>query len=253
VLGIVGIIDDVTHAVPAHFQRAEDAILLLWPVPRGEEPNPSLEVPFKPAAISPYIVYPLSLDAPFPVASPLAEPVAESDEDSVDSSSTLLTAYGSSEHAKAVLGGVWGQPPSLDLEAEADLHTLLAALAQRRLVHSACDVADGGIAVALAQAAFTKGIGVKVEQEPSLMAHPLFGLFAEPASTVLLTTEPSQVAQIEKLAGEYSFFVARIGTTGGDRLEISVYSDPLISAPLDELRKPWASALESALHDEVTA
>src|SRR5246500_3002255 len=36
VLGIVGILDDVTKAVPAHFQRGGEAIVLLWPVPRGE-------------------------------------------------------------------------------------------------------------------------------------------------------------------------------------------------------------------------
>ena len=43
VLGIVGILDDVTKAVPADFQRAGDAILLLWPIPRGEKPDPNLE------------------------------------------------------------------------------------------------------------------------------------------------------------------------------------------------------------------
>jgi hypothetical protein len=40
---------------------------------------------------------------------------------------------------------------------------------------------------------------------------------------MLVTAHPSQVAAIEELAGEYSFFAARIGTTGGDRLEINVY------------------------------
>ena len=39
---------------------------------------------------------------------------------------TDLAAFGSSEYAKVVLGGIWGQPPPLDLDAEADLHTLLA-------------------------------------------------------------------------------------------------------------------------------
>src|ERR1700758_1005196 len=48
VLGIVGLLDDVTKAVPAGFQHAGDAILLLWPVPRGEQPNPGLEVPAHP-------------------------------------------------------------------------------------------------------------------------------------------------------------------------------------------------------------
>src|SRR5260370_9034041 len=48
VLGIVGILDDVTKAVPADFQRAGDAIGLLWPIPRGRGPNPDLKVPFHP-------------------------------------------------------------------------------------------------------------------------------------------------------------------------------------------------------------
>ena len=70
------------------------------------------------------------------------------------------------------------------------------------------------------------------------MVHPLFGLFAEPASTMLVTADPSRVAAIEELADEYSFYAARIGTTGGDRLEISVYGEHFISAPIAELRSP---------------
>jgi len=152
-----------------------------------------------------------------------------------------------------VLGGLWGQPPPLDLEAEADLHTLLAALAERQLLQSARDLSDGGIATALAQAAFPLGIGATVEQDQSLMVHPLFGLFSEPASTMLISAHPSQVAEIEELADRYSFLAARIGTTGGDRLEISVYSNSFISVPLSTLRKPWAESLQAILHDEVPA
>ena len=122
----------------------------------------------------------------------------------------------------------------------------------RKLIHSARDISDGGIAVALAQAAFPHGIGATIEQEQSLMVHPLFGLFAEPASTMLVTADPNQFAAIEELADEHGFFVARIGTTGGHRLEISVDGETFISAPIDELRKPWANALESTLHEEVT-
>ena len=52
---IVGILDDVTKAVPADFQQAGDAILMFWPMPLGEEPDPELDVPFKPQPISPYM------------------------------------------------------------------------------------------------------------------------------------------------------------------------------------------------------
>ncbi len=253
VLGIVGILEDVAKAVPADFQHEGDAILLLWPVPKGEEPNPDLKVPFQPVPISPYIVYPLTMDPAFPVAAPLAVPVSESPEDSADSSAVELAAFGSSEFAKVVLGSVWGTPPAIDLDAEADLHTLLATLADRKLLHSARDVSDGGIAVALAQSCFRKGIGATVEQDQSLMVHPLFGLFAEPASTILVTASAGDVSAIEDLAGDYSFLAARIGTTGGDKLEISVYGNAFISAPVAGLCKPWADALQATLHDEVLA
>ena len=247
VLGIVGILDDVTKAVPAHFQQAGDAILLVWPVPRGQDPDPSLQVPFPAQAAHPKA-------DPYAVAygeepSVIPEDVTET----AASVATELSILGSTEYAKLILGGVWGQPPPLDLDAEADLHTLLGVLAGRKLLRSARDISDGGIAVALAQAAFPLSIGATVEQDQSLMVHPLFGLFSEPASTLLVTAHPSKVSEIEKLADDYSFFVARIGTTGGSSLEISVDRQPFISAPLSALRKPWAESLEATLHDEVMA
>jgi phosphoribosylformylglycinamidine synthase len=240
VLGIVGILDDVTKAVPADFQRAGDAIVMLWPVPKGEEPDPKLAVPFEPLPMSQFIM-------PAFEAKPRVQETADADE---ANTTAELTAFGSSEYAKVVLDGFWGTPPSLDLDAEASLHKLLAELAWNKLLRSARDISDGGIAVALAQSAFPKLIGATVEQDQSLMVHPLFGLFAEPASTVLLTANPSSVADIEALADEYGYLAARIGSTGGDNLEISVYHEPFISAPLADLRKPWASALEATLHEE---
>ncbi len=243
VLGIVGILEDVSRAVPAHFQREKDAIVMLWPIPRGEEPDPKLEVPLNPPPISQY---------PMPLYQPDAYQAVRPDA-TTDAADAALAAFGSSEFAKAVLGGFWGRPPALDLEAEVSLHDLLAALAWRKLIHSARDLSDGGLAVALAQAAFPKGIGAEVEQDPSLLAHPLFGLFAEPASTVLITCDPSQVSEIDAMAGEHNFLCARLGTTGGKRLEILVEGDPFISAAIDELQGPWASALEANLHHEVSA
>jgi phosphoribosylformylglycinamidine synthase subunit PurL len=239
VLGVVGILDDVTKDVPASFQRAGDAIILLWPMPRGEEPDPRLKVPFEPIPMS---------QVPLPAIEPAAG-VHEEPEASDEAAKQGLTAFGSSEYAKVVLGSLWGKPPALDLNAEADLQGLLIALAAEGLLHSARDISDGGLAVSLAQAAFASKIGAKVEQEPALMVHPLFGLFAEPASTVIVTASPGDIEDIQAIAVEHNCLAARIGTTGGNRLEISVYSDPLISASLADLDGLWSSALESALHD----
>ena len=254
VLGIVGILEDATKAVPASFQREKDAIVLLWPIPRGEEPDPKLKVPFEPQPMSPYVALPLTSDPPFPFKNPVPAVVPDSDAEEPDATAAAnLAAFGSSEFAHAVLGATWGTPPALDLDAEASLHNLLAVLGWRRLIRSARDISDGGIAVAVAQAAFAKGIGATIEQDPSLQAHPLFGLFAEPASTVLVTAAPGDLAEIDAMANEYNFFSARIGTTGGKQLEVLVDGETFISAPLEELGTLWAHALEAALHDEVLA
>jgi phosphoribosylformylglycinamidine synthase len=253
VLGIVGILDDVTRAVPADFQKAGDAILLLWPVPRGEESDPNLKVPFQPAPMNPYVMLPITVPPPFPIPDPTPVPVPDVLEDTTETPAMEMAEFGSSEYAKVVLGGLWGTPPALDLDAEASLHKLLSELAWRKLIRSARDISDGGIAVALAQAAFPNGIGATVEQDQSLLVHPLFGLFAEPASTLLLSAPHGNVSEIERLAGEFNFLAARIGSTGGHRLEISVDGEPFISAPLADLRKPWANSLEATLHGEVTA
>ena len=247
VLGIVGILEDVTKSVPASFQKAGDAILLLWPVPRGQKPEPDLPMPAhaEPTDASSTIVPGVLGDEPVVVSEEALVPGESASED--------LNAFGSSEYAKVVLESLWGVPPALDLDAEADLHTMLIELANRGFVHSARDISDGGIGVSLAQAALENGIGVRVEQEQALMVHPLFGLFAEPATTVILSAGPDKVSEIEKIAQHFGFNCARIGATGGDRLEISVYGDTLISAPLSELRAPWANSLEAALHNEVTA
>ena len=247
VLGIVGILDDVTKAVPAHFQREGDAILLLWPIPRGEQPNPDLPVPF-----------------PAPTAHPKADPLAPAygetpavvpeDVDTPEvSSSAELAVLGSSEYAKIVLGGIWGQPPPLDLAAEASLHSLLVTLANRSLLRSARDISDGGVAVALAESAFVTGVGATVEQDQSLQVHPYFGLFAEPASTMIVAAAPSHVSEIMRLAKEHGYLAARIGATGGSRIEITVDREPFISASISELRNVWSDALESALYNEVSA
>jgi phosphoribosylformylglycinamidine synthase II len=242
VLGIVGILEDVTKAVPADFQQAGDAILLLWPEPKGAAPDPNLKTPFEPAP-----------NRYMPVEAEL-KPVDNIDaENGETAESEELAAFGSSEFAKVILNSLWGKPPALDLEAEARLQKLLQQLAASRLLSSARDISDGGIAVALAQSAFSRKIGAKVEQDPSLLTHPLFGLFAEPASTVLLTTEPGNVGDIERLAAQNGLLVARIGTTGGDKLEISVYGDALLSATIADLYQQWAPALEETLHGEVHA
>src|SRR3954462_9948485 len=61
---------------------------------------------------------------------------------------------GGSEYLKVIHHLLRGVPPTLDLDAERSLQTLLVILASERLVRSAHDCSDGGVAVAIAESCF---------------------------------------------------------------------------------------------------
>ena len=75
---------------------------------------------------------------------------------------------GGSEYLKVAHGLVRGRPPAIDLEAERALQTLLVDLADRRLVGSAHDCSDGGLAVTLAECCFDAGgMGAEIAIDPA--------------------------------------------------------------------------------------
>jgi phosphoribosylformylglycinamidine synthase subunit PurL len=157
--------------------------------------------------------------------------------------------FGSSEYAKEILGALWGYPPELDLEREAALQKAVIELIQERLVESVHDCSDGGLAVALAEKAFAKGVGARV----NLAANGLpaeFVLFGEDASRILLSCDAGQVARIKEVADQHGIFADVIGETVPGRLEISLDGRSLVSAVVSELSAAYEDALEAALRTD---
>ncbi len=157
--------------------------------------------------------------------------------------------FGSSEYAKEILGAVWGYPPELDLEKEATLQRALVAMIQAGLVESAHDCADGGLAVALVEAALPAGVGLSVKL-PKSQAALEFVLFAEDASRVVISCDPIQWPRIQQIVEEYGISADVLGETGSDRVEIAVGDQFAISSSVQELREAYEGALEKALRTE---
>jgi len=154
--------------------------------------------------------------------------------------------FGSSEYAKEILGAAWGYPPELDLEQEAALQKAMIELIQQGLIESAHDCSDGGIAVALAEKAFTKGIGARV----NLTSHGLFeeyAIFGEDASRILVSCDPGGVTRIKEICGNHGVAADVVGETIASRLEVSLDGKSVISAAISDLNEPYESALQSAL------
>jgi phosphoribosylformylglycinamidine synthase len=157
--------------------------------------------------------------------------------------------FGSSEYAKEILGSFWGYPPELELEKEAALQKALVEMSQAGLLASAHDCSEGGLAVALAESTFAKGIGINVTLTSGGLP-PEFVLFGEDASRVVISCDRSNLIGIEQIAVKYGLLARLVGATIAERVEITLDGQPVISAGVEELRGAFEGALESALRSE---
>ena len=128
-----------------------------------------------------------------------------------------LTLAGSEAQAR---WGTLGGSPSLDLDSEAALvrHTRVAAQ-HASLVH---DVAEGGLAIALAEAALWSGCGAELELDEDPLT-----LHGEIGGQVIVAVPAGQV-EPDPTGGDVE--VRRIGTAGGESL---------LGIPLGELRRAY--------------
>jgi phosphoribosylformylglycinamidine synthase len=156
--------------------------------------------------------------------------------------------FGSSEYASHVLGALWGFPPALELTKEAALHKCLLELIGERLIESAHDCSEGGLAVALAESAFVEGVGARVELQSSLPAECV--LFGEDPSRVLISCDEIRLRRIQEVGVRYGLAADPIGRTVPEKLEILLDGRTLVSVGVSELKQVWANSLETTLELE---
>ena len=156
------------------------------------------------------------------------------------------TEFGSSDYAKEILGTVWGYPPELELEKEAALQQTIIEIVQQSLADSVHDCSEGGIAVALAEKAFPKQVGARV----NLASGGLFSeysLFGEDASRILVSCDPAHTERIKEIAAKHSVTADIIGETVPEMLEIALDGKTVIQASVSDLQNSYEAALEAAL------
>jgi phosphoribosylformylglycinamidine synthase len=141
-----------------------------------------------------------------------------------------------------------GAPPRVDLAAERRLHALLAQAVREGLLETAHDVADGGLAVALAECTFTapdrRRVGAEIELADGMRPDAL--LFGESTGRVIAAT--ARADALLAAAREAGVPARRIGRTGGERLRIAAPgAAPWIDTEVAELASIFARALPRRL------
>jgi phosphoribosylformylglycinamidine synthase len=158
--------------------------------------------------------------------------------------------FGSSEYTREIAGAFWGQPPNLDLGAEAALQKCLLELIEAGLLESAHDCSDGGLAVAAAESCFLHEVGAELRL-PENSDTLEIALFGEQASRVLVSCVPGDRQTIQQIAAKYAIKAEFLGRTGGEKLAIRRGPVDAVSVYISDIKNVWAQALESALHSDL--
>ena len=205
VLGVVGILDDVTNAIPSGFQSAGDAVLLIFPKEKAG------------ASRDPFAIPP---------------------------------RMGMTEYARVIFGAQWGELRKLDLHDEAAANLFLADATKASLLHSAADIGSGGLPVTLAKCALASGIGVRIQFPGEPPAAALANSFLEDGN-LLVTCATEDLAQVEAMVTRAGLMSYPLGTTGGDRVNVSTPGGHFLDASVAELKAASEGALHEALEAEV--
>lgn len=108
--------------------------------------------------------------------------------------------------------------PYFDLEKEYQLQQAVSRLIAGRHIHSAHDVSDGGLFIALAESAMAGGTGFRVKTHESARKDAF--LFGEGQGRVVVTLKAGQQEGLEKEMRELHVPFSCIGKVGGDNFVV---------------------------------
>jgi phosphoribosylformylglycinamidine synthase subunit PurL len=173
-----------------------------------------------------------------------------------------------SEYQKIAYGKVEGRVPDVDLQLEVELQRELRAAIEARLLKSAHDCAEGGLAVALAECCVFSGsnggaqfgdpesprpdragrwLGADVDLGSAAAVtgaagRPDLALFGEAPTRVVVTCAPEKLADLEAVLGDLPHrTTGRV--TGGD-LRCTMDAEELFAVPVSELHSAYESLPE---------
>jgi phosphoribosylformylglycinamidine synthase subunit PurL len=170
-----------------------------------------------------------------------------------------------SEYQKRWFGGPKGRPagriPDVDLEAEVALQQVLQQAIAARLLRSAHDSSDGGLAVALAESCMEGSIGADLAfhrlhwmaggHAAGLAARPDIAFFGETPTLVIVSVAPADGARLEQLCDGAGVPCHHLGKVGGDDLVMTAEGPggrpTALRVPVARLEGVYESTLPRAM------
>jgi phosphoribosylformylglycinamidine synthase II len=151
---------------------------------------------------------------------------------------------GGSEYLYSLHGITAGEPPEIDLKSEKNLQQLVVEAAQKRILLSAHDCSEGGLAVALAESAISGELGIDVTL-PEFVGRLDALLFGEDQSRIVVSTEDDKLNELFVLCEKYTIPYTVLGEVTTDDKFIISYAGKgeIINLSLEEISKVWVEAI----------
>jgi phosphoribosylformylglycinamidine synthase II len=153
-------------------------------------------------------------------------------------------SLGGSEYLSALHGRLAGPLAPLDLELERRVQAACRAAIEAGLTASAHDCAEGGLAVAVAEAAVTgpAPIGATIDLPATSRAD--LTLFGEGPSRIVVTVRRGAEREFDALMAESAIPWTYVGVVGGERLVVRLGGEPAINLALAQIEQAWREGFE---------
>ena len=162
--------------------------------------------------------------------------------DSVFLLGTTYEELGGSVWAEAMHEHLGGLPPFPRFDAEKALASVLIEAGRQGLLSSAHDLADGGLADALAESCFDLFMGVSLTLPGNLDA--CAELFSESPARAVVSLPAGSLPALQQLCLEHDLPLTRLGeVTGEDEFVVQGQ----FSLPLTQLRAAWQAPIPAAM------
>ncbi|PNP88279.1 phosphoribosylformylglycinamidine synthase II [Listeria newyorkensis] len=148
--------------------------------------------------------------------------------------------FSGSELQKLEQGKISGRAPELDLQVEKRYQQFLLTAIREGLVASAHDLAEGGLAIALAEAGFANDLGAAIK-----VPFAEEWLFSESQSRFLVSVKADDAAKFEQLFETEK--VVRLGEVTEVPQLVVQTEKSAITAELSELKQVWEGAIPCLL------